>query len=178
MGIDKADVRWVVHADLPESLDAYYQEVGRAGRDGAGAKGILFYRNEDVGQQRFLGASGSQDEAQAKLVASRLEMLRTFVETSGCRRGLVLSYFGEPFDPPCTGCDNCDRGRTPVDDADGVTDFGAGDRVAHGEWGEGVVMQSSPERITVLFDDAGYRNLAPEIVEERHLLEKVHDDTE
>jgi hypothetical protein len=64
--------------------------------------------------------------------------------------------------------------RTVTDDD--VVAFAAGERVAHDEWGEGVVMQSSPERITVLFDDAGYRNLAPEIVEERQLLERVEEE--
>jgi ATP-dependent DNA helicase RecQ len=173
MGIDKADVRWVLHADLPESLDAYYQEVGRAGRDGEDARAILFYRTEDVGHQRFLGASGSDDEAQATLVATRLEMLRTYAETTDCRRSLVLSYFGEPFDPPCDACDNCDHGRSAVADDATALAFEPGVRVVHDAWGEGVVMQTSPDRMTVLFDEGGYRNLAPDVVVERGLVRPV-----
>jgi ATP-dependent DNA helicase RecQ len=176
MGIDKPDVRWVLHADLPESLDGYYQEVGRAGRDGDDARAILFYRQEDVGHQRFLGASGSDDEAQAMLVATRLEMLRTYAETTDCRRSLVLSYFGEPFDPPCDACDNCDHGRSAAAGDTAAAAFEPGVRVVHEAWGEGVVMQSSAERMTVLFDEGGYRNLAPEIVVENGLLERVDED--
>jgi ATP-dependent DNA helicase RecQ len=107
-----------------------------AGRDGDDARAILFYRQEDVGHQRFLGASGSDDEAQAMLVATRLEMLRTYAETTDCRRSLVLSYFGEPFDPPCDACDNCDHGRSAAAGDTAAAAFEAGVRVVHEAWGE------------------------------------------
>jgi ATP-dependent DNA helicase RecQ len=244
MGIDKADVRWVMHSEISESLDAYYQEVGRAGRDGGPAEAVLFYRAEDLGLRRFFSGTGHvevdeigqvlaavrehqgpvepvelQDEtdlSQTKLTTavsrleeagavevlptgevapatgcespadairtaaeaeekrrtfdrSRVDMMRSYAETDGCRRAFVLSYFGEPFAPPCGGCDNCEAGRgaaiAPID-----VPFAVGARVAHGQWGGGVVQRYDDDAVVVLFDEVGYKTLALEIVRERALL--------
>jgi ATP-dependent DNA helicase RecQ len=242
MGIDKADVRWVFHSEVSESLDAYYQEIGRAGRDGEPAQARLFYRSEDLGLRRFFSAGGhvevdeiaqvldavgrgvtdpatlqddtdlsetklasalarleeagavrvlpsgevegaAEDPAAAVRTAaeeeekrrvfdrSRVDMMRGYAEADGCRREFLLSYFGEPFRPPCGRCDNCDagRGQAPAEDVP----FAVGARVAHEQWGEGVVQRYDDDAIVVLFDDVGYKTLALGVVRERGLLEEA-----
>ena len=246
MGVDKPNVRWVVHAEISESLDSYYQEIGRAGRDGAPADAVLFYRAEDLGLRRFFAGGGQVDVAeiatvlaavreagapvepgrlqeatelsQTKLATavarleeagavevlpdgevaprddapgrqaaieaaaaaedrrrafdrSRVDMMRGYAETDACRRAFVLSYFGEPFEPPCGSCDNCAAGR-----AEAVRDdvpFAVGARVSHGEWGEGVVQRYDDDALVVLFDAVGYKTLALAVVVERALLAPV-----
>jgi ATP-dependent DNA helicase RecQ len=240
MGIDKADVRWVFHSEVSESLDAYYQELGRSGRDGEPAEATLFYRSEDLGLRRFFAGGGhvAVDEmaqvldavqaagrpvdpadlqagiSQTKLMTalarleeagavtllpegtveataaepaaavraaaeaeerrrsfdrSRVDMMRGYAEADGCRREFLLTYFGEPFTPPCGNCDNCEAGRgdaAPVD-----VPFAVGARVAHGDWGEGVIQRYDDGSVVVLFDEAGYKTLALEVIRERGLLE-------
>ena len=245
MGIDKPDVRWVLHSEVSESLDAYYQEIGRAGRDGAPAEAVLFYRSEDLGLRRFFSGTGhvevdeiaqvlaavrehdgpvepatlqeETDLSQTKLTTavsrladagavevladgevvcvaappddalraaaeaeekrrsfdrSRVDMMRGYAETDGCRRAYVLSYFGEPFEPPCGNCDNCQSGRGVPEPA-GDVPFAVGARVAHGQWGVGVVQRYDDDAVVVLFDEAGYKTLALEVVRERGLLVAV-----
>jgi ATP-dependent DNA helicase RecQ len=244
MGIDKHDVRWVLHSEVSESLDAYYQEVGRAGRDGEPAEAVLFYRQEDVGLRRFFAGGGhvepdeiehvleavnehdepveprelqeETDLSQTKLTTavsrleeagavevlpsgevasagdapdveaaveaaataeekrrsferSRVDMMRAYAETDDCRRAFILSYFGEPFEPPCGRCDNCEAGLVSAPPAD--VPFAVGSRVAHGQWGEGVVQRYDDDALVVLFDEVGYKTLALDVVRERDILE-------
>jgi ATP-dependent DNA helicase RecQ len=244
MGIDKADVRFVLHADIPDSLDSWYQEVGRAGRDGEPASGVLFYRQEDLGLRKFF-ASGTPDETALRKVAtlvrhadgpveptalaeemdvsptrlaglvnlleqtgalevhedgaidcaddavepleaaqaavevaeshkrveqSRVEMVRGFAETTGCRRQFVLAYFGETLDEPCGNCDTCKAG-TAVGQPDASdSPYPLQSRVRHDEWGEGVVMRYEGDRIVVLFEEVGYKTLLLRAVADRNLL--------
>ena len=244
MGVDKADVRWVFHAAPADSLDSFYQELGRAGRDGAPAESVLFYRPEHLGLRRFFAGTGQVDAdvlervaivveaapgpveptelqeetdlSQSKLTTavsrledagalevlptgevaeaedapereeavaealeieeqrrtfdrSRVEMMRGYAETNECRRAVLLAYFGEPYQPPCGNCDNCDAGRAEAPPAE--VPFPVGSRVRHGSWGEGVIQRYEDEAIAVLFDDIGYKTLALAVVLERGLLE-------
>ena len=95
-------------------------------------------------------------------------MMRAYAETDDCRRAFVLSYFGEPFTPPCGNCDNCLSGRVKAPPAD--VPFPVGARVAHEQWGEGVVQRYDDDAMVVLFDEAGYKTLALEVVRSRELL--------
>jgi ATP-dependent DNA helicase RecQ len=247
MGVDKPNVRAVVHSEISDSVDAYYQEIGRAGRDGKSARAVLFYRSEDVGLRRFFaggselavgealaiaeavedadgpvdarmlreathlpetkivaalgrladagfvtllpdgtvekgvdGAVAIDDAAEAAASAqhsrkeyerTRVEMMRGYAETSGCRREYVLSYFGEAFEPPCGNCDNCDAGNVSGDA--GAHPFAVGSRVRHHELGDGAVQRYDGDTVVVLFDEHGYRTLSVDLVVERGLLSNV-----
>lgn len=106
MGIDKSDVRYVVHGDAPGSLEAYYQEIGRAGRDGASAEALMLYGLEDVRtRRRFIDEQESSPERK-RVDSRRLDALVGFCETTSCRRQALLRYFGESPDP-CGNCDVC-----------------------------------------------------------------------
>jgi len=105
MGIDKPDVRFVAHAGIPKSIEAYYQETGRAGRDGDPAQAVMFWSAGDFAQARL--RLGEVDEARQQGERQRLDALASLVETPTCRRAVLLRHFGE--DPPetCGNCDNC-----------------------------------------------------------------------
>jgi ATP-dependent DNA helicase RecQ len=245
MGVDKPNVRWVFHAEPADSLDSYFQEIGRSGRDGEPALARLFYRPEDVGLRRFFAGSGQvgidaleqvvevveeagdpvepselleatelsesklttaisrledagavevlpdgevaeaesappREEAVAAALEaeehrrafdrSRVDMMRAYAETDGCRRAFVLSYFGEPFEAPCGNCGNCAAGRVGTAPPADEQPFSVGARVAHDTFGEGVLQRYDGDSVLVLFDDVGYKSLALGLVRERRLL--------
>ena len=237
MGMDRADVRFVVHASVPGALDEYYQEIGRCGRDRQPAVAICCYRAEDLGLVRFFAAGlPDQDDLAAVATAvdrpltrrelaartglspgrlaellnvleaagavrlgrqvepapgrpapaeaaaraeelaqhhrsverSRVEMMRRYAEMTDCRRRFLLQYFGEAVSQACQNCDNCDAGRSrPVVEAG---PFSPGERVTHHQWGPGLVLEAEADRLTVLFDDYGYRELSTQVVSGHHLL--------
>lgn len=256
MGIDKPNVRFVIHADIPESLDAYYQEVGRSGRDGEPAAAVLHYRAEDLGLRKFFGthspdpdslsavlkvlrsadgpvfaaslaeltglrprrvtgllnqlqeagavASGKRGvrltskaklsalvqravelaEARQRVDQSRLNMMRGYAETDGCRRQFLLGYFGEDLPAPCGNCDACTEAQRPgpvrevsAEDDDGGpaghavdVPFPVQSPVTHKKWGAGLVMRCEEDVITVLFEREGYKTLSRKAVLEGKLL--------
>nr|WP_253916947.1 DNA helicase RecQ [Streptomyces sp. MNP-20] len=118
MGIDKPDVRFVAHLDLPKSVEGYYQETGRAGRDGLPSTAWMAYGLQDVVQQRKLIQSGEGDEAFRRRSAAHLDAMLALCEAASCRRAQLLRYFGQ--DPTATGCGNCDTCLTPPETWDGT----------------------------------------------------------
>ncbi|KAF0280632.1 DNA helicase RecQ [Spiribacter aquaticus] len=118
MGIDKPDVRFVAHLDLPKTLEAYYQETGRAGRDGLPADAWLVYGLQDIYRIRQMGAESSAGEGHKRREKQRLEALLGFCETHECRRPTLLGHFGEHYAGRCEYCDNCQSPPRTWDAAD------------------------------------------------------------
>ncbi len=118
MGINKPNVRFVAHLDLPRSLEAYYQETGRAGRDGLPAAAFMTYGLNDVVETKYRIMSSELDERQKRIEFQKFEALLGYCESVSCRRKVLLSYFGEKENVQCSNCDLC---LTPVKTWDGTT---------------------------------------------------------
>ena len=107
MGIDKPDVRFVAHLDLPKTIEAYYQETGRAGRDGAPANAWMIYGLQDVIKLRQMMQSSQGSEQHKRIEQHRLNAMLGLCEITSCRRQALLAYFGETYPEPCGNCDGC-----------------------------------------------------------------------
>lgn len=117
MGIDKPDVRFVAHLDLPGSLEAYYQETGRAGRDGLPAETLLLYGMQDLVLRRTMIDGGNAPPEVKRIERAKLDALLGVCETAACRRQAILAHFGERLHEPCGNCDTC---FSPVEQWDGT----------------------------------------------------------
>jgi ATP-dependent DNA helicase RecQ len=115
MGIDRPDVRFVVHLDMPDSPEAYYQQIGRSGRDGDAAETMLLYDGQDVARARHWLALSSAPATQKHVMRLRLEEMISLTETVGCRTKGLLACFGETLEAVCGHCDNCDSPPLTVD---------------------------------------------------------------
>lgn len=113
MGIDKSNVRWVIHYNMPKNIESFYQEIGRAGRDGASAQTVLFYSFADVATYKEMLAENSP--ANLGLQLAKLERMQQYADAHTCRRQILLSYFSEELAEPCGNCDVCRDPRITFD---------------------------------------------------------------
>ncbi|MFM9889364.1 MAG: DNA helicase RecQ [Rickettsiales bacterium] len=115
MGIDKPDVRFVAHLGIPKNIEAYYQETGRAGRDGQAAEALMLYGMKDAAMQRSFIDGGNAPDIQKRVEHQKLNALLGLCEAASCRRQIMLHYFGDGGAPPCGNCDTCDTAPATFD---------------------------------------------------------------
>lgn len=113
MGIDKSNVRWVIHYNMPKNIESFYQEIGRAGRDGASAQTVLFYSFADVATYKEMLAESNPSNLGLQL--AKLERMHQYADAHTCRRQILLSYFSEELTEPCGNCDVCRDPRVTFD---------------------------------------------------------------
>jgi RecQ family ATP-dependent DNA helicase len=160
MGIDRQDIRYVVHYQLPGSLEAYYQEAGRAGRDGKDARCTLLYDHADRRLQLYFARK-----------RSKVELLAAYARGTQCRWKMILEYFGEPMElgDECGACDNCVQRRADIDASTlkmkAFAPLKKGDAVRVPKYGRGTVEEVHDDRIVVAFSRGEPREFAPHYVE-------------
>jgi ATP-dependent DNA helicase RecQ len=115
MGIDKSNVRWVIHYNLPSNVESFYQEIGRAGRDGSDSDTVLFYSFLDIMTRQEMINNSDQPGEQKELLHAKLNRMKQYAEADICRRRILLSYFNEAVDKDCGNCDVCRNPRTRFD---------------------------------------------------------------
>jgi ATP-dependent DNA helicase RecQ len=142
------------------------------------AEGSLVYAAHDLPPSRAVADAIEVSEMHQRLIRSRIEMMRGFAETTGCRRQFLLGYFGEQMAGPCGSCDTCETGTTETAPAQPSEDsaFPVNSAVRHTEWGDGVVMSVEDDRLTVLFEEVGYKTLALAAVVAGSLLTLAQSD--
>ena len=115
MGIDKPNIRWVIHYNMPKNIESFYQEIGRAGRDSLPAKSLLFYSYQDVEVMKSFITDSEANEEFKNVQLDKIERVWDFANSNECRTNIILNYFGEFRDYPCGHCDNCIEPPTKID---------------------------------------------------------------
>jgi ATP-dependent DNA helicase RecQ len=158
MGIDKPDIRWVAHADLPKSIEGYYQEIGRAGRDGAAAETLTLYGPDDIRLRRSQIDEGAAPPDRKQADHGRLNALLGLAEAMACRRQVLLGYFGETSSP-CGNCDLCERPALLFDATDAVRKALSA-MLRTGEWfGAGHLIDILTGNLTAKVREKGHESL-------------------